>query len=297
MVAKIHLIDGNNFFSRHYFTGMDNMTECVTRLIQFCNKNKGRIMWAFDTTKSQRRLAIYPEYKAGRKTSLTPEQYEEFKKLLENFRKLITAMGYTVFEGKGYEADDYIAVVSKMLKQYKVYIHSTDKDFLQLVNPYISVICHKPDGDHIINQNNFAEEVGVGMEYFLDYKCMIGDKSDNIPGIDGIGHTTAKKYIDLYGHYEDIILALKEKENEKAKSKQPSKTERKILDSSDVMKTARELVDLSIDYKDLVLRDIVKATVKNAKQDEKQALEILSSCDAETSFDMIHALCKQKQKQ
>lgn len=297
MVTKIHLIDGNNFFTRHYFTGMDNMSECVNRLIQFCSKNKGRMMWAFDTTKSQRRLAIYPEYKAGRKTSLTPEQYEEFKKLLENFRLLITSMGYTVFEGKGYEADDYIAVVSKMLKQYKVYIHSTDKDFLQLVNGYISVICNKTDGEHIINQDNFTDEVGVGIEYFLDYKCMIGDKSDNIPGIDGVGHVTAKKYIDLYGHYEDIISALREKEKESVKSKRPTKTELKILDGISVMKTARELVDLSVDYKDLVLRDIIKTTVKNTKQDEKHALEILSNCDAETSFDMIQELCKQRQKQ
>lgn len=297
MVAKVHIIDGNNFFTKHYFTGMDNMTECADRLIGFSNRYKGKIMWAFDTTKSARRLALYPEYKAGRKSSLTEEEYEEFKNLMGNFRELVGAMGYTVFAGKGYEADDYIAVVSKMLKAYKVFIHSTDHDFLQLVSDNVSIVWNKSDGEHIITPYNFVEEVGVGMEYFIDYKCMIGDKSDNIPGIEGVGDVTAKKYIDLYGHYNDIVEGLKPKLAETKKCKQPSKTELKILNGVETMRIARELVDLSIDYKDLVLRDLVKQTVKNTKQDEKKVLEILSNCNAETSFDMLSTLCKSKQKQ
>lgn len=298
MIQKVHIIDGNNFFTKHYFTGMDNMSECVSRLSQFCNRYKGRIMWAFDTTKSQRRLSLYPEYKAGRKTSLTPEQYEQFKNLMGEFRCLIKAMGYTEFDGKGYEADDYISVVSKMLKSYKVYIHSTDHDFLQLVSDNVSIVWNKNDGEHIIIPDNFVEEVGVGMEYFMDYKCMIGDKSDNIPGIDGVGEVTAKKYIDLYGHYKDIVEALKPKLAETKKAKQPTKTELKILNGVETMRIARELVDLSINYKDLVLRDLVKKCVKESVCDKEKILEILTNGDAETSFDIIKALCKnQKTRQ
>ena len=195
MGNTVHIIDGNNWFTKHYFTGMDNMTECVLRWRQFVSRHKGRIIFAFDTTKSERRLAIYPEYKAGRKTSLTPEQYEAFTKLMGDFRKLVKAMGYTVMCGRGYEADDYVSVISRMLKAYNVRIYSTDHDFLQLVNDNVSVVWSKPEGEIVINPETFIENVGVGQEYFMDYKCMIGDKSDNIPGIEGIGEVTAKKFI------------------------------------------------------------------------------------------------------
>lgn len=294
MANKVHILDGNNWFTRHYFTGMDNMTECVGRLTNFCGLHKGRLIFVFDTTKSERRLALYPQYKAGRKSSMTEDEYLRFKALMEQFRLLVKAMGFTVYCGHGYEADDYVSVLSRCLKAYSVYIHSTDKDFLQLVKPNVTVVMSKSDGEHRVTPENFIEEVGVGQEYFIDFKSMIGDKSDNIPGIEGVGEMTAIKYIDQYGSYDQIVEAIKQKQLEKLKKNQPNKTDMNFVDGQESFKLAKELVDLSVNYKDLKLRDLIKAGVKGLKCDLEKCLEILSENNAESSYDLIEALCESR---
>lgn len=290
---SVHILDGNNFFSRVFFAGGRNMTAIINAFIQIRRKNKGRFIVAFDTTKSERRLKLYPEYKAGRKTSLTPEEYEEFKKNLNAFIKILKNMNITVLEGNGYEADDYIAITTQMLKRFHVYIHSTDQDFLQLVNQRVSVVKPESNGEYTtITHDNFFEIVGVPPQFFVDFKAMIGDTSDNIPGIHGIGKGTATKYINEYGNYYDIVDALKPKLNEKAKSKQPSKTEMKILEGVKDFELAMQLVDLSLVYKDITLKNLVREKVENTKQDMNAVLEALSEIDSEDCFDVVQAVCR-----
>lgn len=290
---SVHILDGNNFFSRVFFAGGRNMTAIINAFIQIRRKNKGRFIVAFDTTKSERRLKLYPEYKAGRKTSLTPEEYEEFKKNLNAFIKILKNMNITVLEGNGYEADDYIAITTQMLKRFHVYIHSTDQDFLQLVNQRVSVVKPESNGEYTtITHDNFFEIVGVQPQFFVDFKAMVGDTSDNIPGIHGIGKGTATKYINEYGNYYDIIDALKPKLNEKAKSKQPSKTEMKIIEGVKDFELAMQLVDLSLVYKDITLKNLVREKVENTKQDMNAVLEALSEIDSEDCFDVVQAVCR-----
>lgn len=292
-MESVHILDGNNFFSRVFFAGGRNMTAIINAFIQIRRKNKGRFIVAFDTTKSERRLKLYPEYKAGRKTSLTPEEYEEFKKNLNAFIKILKNMNITVLEGNGYEADDYIAITTQMLKRFHVYIHSTDQDFLQLVNQRVSVVKPESNGEYTtITHDNFFEIVGVPPQFFVDFKAMVGDTSDNIPGIHGIGKGTATKYINEYGNYYDILDALKPKLNEKAKSKQPSKTEMKIIEGVKDFELAMQLVDLSLVYKDITLKNLVREKVENTKQDMNAVLEALSEIDSEDCFDVVQAVCR-----
>lgn len=292
-MESVHILDGNNFFSRVFFAGGRNMTAIINAFIQIRRKNKGRFIVAFDTTKSERRLKLYPEYKAGRKTSLTPEEYEEFKKNLNAFIKILKNMNITVLEGNGYEADDYIAITAQMLKRFHVYIHSTDQDFLQLVNRRVSVVKPESNGEYTtITHDNFFEIVGVPPQFFVDFKAMVGDTSDNIPGIHGIGKGTATKYINEYGNYYDIVDALKPKLNEKAKSKQPSKTEMKIIEGVKDFELAMQLVDLSLVYKDITLKNLVREKVENTKQDMNAVLEALSEIDSEDCFDVVQAVCR-----
>lgn len=292
-MESVHILDGNNFFSRVFFAGGRNMTAIINAFIQIRRKNKGRFIVAFDTTKSERRLKLYPEYKAGRKTSLTPEEYEEFKKNLNAFIKILKNMNITVLEGNGYEADDYIAITTQMLKRFHVYIHSTDQDFLQLVNQRVSVVKPESNGEYTtITHDNFFEIVGVPPQFFVDFKAMVGDTSDNIPGIHGIGKGTATKYINEYGNYYDIVDALKPKLNEKAKSKQPSKTEMKIIEGVKDFELAMQLVDLSLVYKDITLKNLVREKVENTKQDMNAVLEALSEIDSEDCFDVVQAVCR-----
>ena len=292
-MESVHILDGNNFFSRVFFAGGRNMTAIINAFIQIRRKNKGRFIVAFDTTKSERRLKLYPEYKAGRKTSLTPEEYEEFKKNLNAFIKILKNMNITVLEGNGYEADDYIAITTQMLKRFHVYIHSTDQDFLQLVNQRVSVVKPESNGEYTtITHDNFFEIVGVPPQFFVDFKAMVGDTSDNIPGIHGIGKGTATKYINEYGNYYDIVDALKPKLNEKAKSKQPSKTEMKIIEGVKDFELAMQLVDLSVVYKDITLKNLVREKVENTKQDMNAVLEALTEIDSEDCFDVVQAVCR-----
>ena len=292
-MESVHILDGNNFFSRVFFAGGRNMTAIINAFIQIRRKNKGRFIVAFDTTKSERRLKLYPEYKAGRKTSLTPEEYEEFKKNLNAFIKILKNMNITVLEGNGYEADDYIAITTQMLKRFHVYIHSTDQDFLQLVNQRVSVVKPESNGEYTtITHDNFFEIVGVPPQFFVDFKAMVGDTSDNIPGIHGIGKGTATKYINEYGNYYDIVDALKPKLNEKAKSKQPSKTEMKIIEGVKDFELAMQLVDLSLVYKDITLKNLVREKVENTKQDMNAVLEALTEIESEDCFDVVQAVCR-----
>lgn len=294
---KMFIVDGNNWFTRNYFTEMKTMTECMNRLIKLVQKHKGKIVWAFDTSKSKRRLAIYPEYKAGRKTSLSDEEYKEFVSLLVSFRELVTSMGFSVVCGNDYEADDYISVLTLgFKKRFDVYIMSTDKDFLQLVDEHVFVINGKVDefgSEIIVKPDNFKDIVGVGKEFFLDYKCIIGDNSDNIKGIEGIGEKTALKYIDLYGHYSEIKNAINEKvESAKLDKKvKVSKTELKFIEQENNFNLAMEICDLSIPQKDKEFREIVKDELSKRKGNKDKVKEILSMNNAKTQIDMAVALC------
>lgn len=292
---KLFIMDGNNWFTRNYFTEMKTMQDCIERLDHFVSNNRGKIIWAFDTTKSKRRLAIYPEYKAGRKTSLTEEEYKQFVGLMSDFRELIINMGFNVLCGNDYEADDYIAVaVLGYKKRFDCYIVSTDKDFLQLVDEHVFVLKGKQNGENvIINLDNFTEEIGVGKEYFLDYKCMVGDASDNVGGIVGIGETTASKYIDLYGHYSEIKKAIEEKISESKINRKVKvgKTEMKFVDGEKDFLVAKEICDLSIPQNDKELREIVKTQINNRSQNMERITEILLKNSSNSSMETIKELC------
>ena len=290
---KVHILDGNNFFSRVFFAGGRSLSAVISQFIKMRQRYKGRFIVTFDTTKSERRLKRYPEYKAGRKSSLTPEEYEVFKATLNAFMRVLQNMKVTIMEGDGYEADDYIAMLCKMLKRFHVFIHSTDQDFLQLVSDRVT--CVKPDGEgnvENITPENFTEYVGIDKKFFVDYKAMIGDKSDNIPGIDGIGPGKAAKYINDYGCYDDIVAALKPKLCETVKSRQPNETEKKILNGGNAFNLAKTLVDLSLVYDDDKLKNLVRDKVTKTKLDLRNVLEILTEFDSEETFDAVRALCK-----
>lgn len=289
----VHILDGNNFFSRVFFAGGRDISSVINAFIQTRRRNKGRFVVVFDTTKSERRLKLYPEYKAGRKSSLTEEEYENFKKVLNAFVKILKNMRISVLEGDGYEADDYIAILCKMLKRFHICIHSTDKDFLQLVSDRITFV--KPDGEgnyEHITPDNFFEKVGVHQQFYLDYKCMVGDPSDNISGIEGIGPGKAAKYVNEYGCYEDIVDALKPKLNETVKSRRPNATEMKILEGAASFSLARNLMDLSMVYNDDKLKNLVREKVSKTTTNFENILEILTEIDSEECFDTVKAACR-----
>ncbi len=285
-MKQVHIVDGNNWFSRMYFTGSDNFSMLFSDYISLRQKYRGRHIFVFDTCKSERRLALYPEYKEGRKSSLTEEQSIEFKKLLNVFMNVLKFSGVSVLEGGGYEADDYISMLTQALKRSQnVLIHSTDADFLQLVSENVSV-CKPYKGEHtIINNSNFTEHTGVDKKFFIDYKSLIGDKSDNIPGIPGIGEKTAQKYINLYGSYKEIVAKLLNQDK-------VSKTEMKFIDGEAEFNLAKSLVDLSIVLKDDILKNRIKNMIKSTSINMEELHKLLSDNHLESEYTTVKDICK-----
>lgn len=274
-MKQVMIVDGNNFFTRGYHSAKyanKNISEFI--LDMYCNlieRNKeARLIFAYDTTKSERRLKLYPEYKANRKSRMTEEEYAEFKRLLNVFIEITRLNGHSILDGHGYEADDYIACISQMLKnRYDVIIVSTDRDLFQLVDKYIRV--YDPIKGIYINIDNFFNVMEVRPEAFLDYKCIRGDDSDNIPGIDLFGEITTKKFLNEYGCYENMY---KEFSN-KAKR---LKKEEAIL-NREVYERNKQLVDLSLYFNDDTLKSIIRERVSNTQKDEKKLHEILTNND------------------
>lgn len=262
-MGKISIIDGNNFFRRTFYHGYveDNFSASLLGVLrpflQFKNGSlkDSQVIMTFDTCKSEKRLALYPDYKGHRKSSLTEKQLEMYGKVFPAFIAICRNMKLRVLEGDGYEADDYIAMLSFMLcNRHLVKIYSTDGDFPQLVSRNISV--YSPNKNIEITSINFQQVFGISQEFYLDMKCMCGDDSDNIPGINGVGEKTAMKYINEYGSYTDICNALKEK-------KKLTKTDEKFLNfDAKQMELNRQLMDLSLVKNDKQLQELVKKKVK-----------------------------------
>lgn len=186
-------------------------------------QNVSKIVACFDGGKSAWRKSIYPDYKANRTYGSDPEEkakYDALFKQINTMYEFLPQLGVHCIKEKSYEADDIMYAVCKTLPGNKLVI-SSDKDFLQLVSEDISVYnLHK---DKIISPLNFYEEMKIPLEAYMGYRALLGDPSDNIPGVPGIGNTTAKKLMDKYGHIDNVLNPSPEAKKELMKSARTKK--------------------------------------------------------------------------
>lgn len=224
------LIDGNNLLFRSYYatayTGnlMKNSkgvpTNAVYGFVNMINKilkeeNPKYILVAFDKGKNFRHK-MYDNYKAGRIE--TPHE------LLSQFplaKEFLNYKGIKYLEIDNYEADDIIGTFAKMAdidKNYDATIISSDKDLLQLISFDVSVKLLKQKDYIYYNEETFKRDFGFNPIHIIDLKALQGDKSDNIPGVKGIGEKTAltliQKYStieNLYDHIDEVKGKLQEK--------------------------------------------------------------------------------------
>ena len=161
----------------------------------------------FDLGGSQDRLAIHPEYKAQRE-----EMPEALVKQLPYVKTLARAMGCVGIEQDGVESDDLLAVEAVTLARagHEVLIVSSDKDFAQLVSDKIKIMLPPPTanpklGWRLLDAAGVVEKFGVGPEKIAEYLALVGDTSDNIPGVSGVGPKTASKWLAEWGSLEGVI--------------------------------------------------------------------------------------------
>ena len=229
-MKKVILVDGNNLLFRSYYatayTGnlMKNSkgfpTNAIYGFINMINKiiNEEKpeyIMIAFDKGKTFRHEK-YADYKGGR--SETPD---ELKMQFPIAKEICEAMGIHYFEIDNYEADDIIGTFAKKIdedKEYDATIISSDKDLLQLISPAVDMKLLKQTGFIRMDEEEFKKTYGVMPIGMIDLKALMGDSSDNIPGVKGIGEKTAISLLtkyqtldNLYAHLDEQTPKLREK--------------------------------------------------------------------------------------
>ena len=216
-MKKIVLIDGNNLMFRSYYATayagnlMKNSKGFVTNaLYGFTNMmNKiiheeefSYILVAFDKGKTFRH-DTYSQYKAGR-----IETPADLKNQFPKAKEMLDAMGIKWYETAGYEADDIIGTLSKIATDngYETLIVSSDRDLLQLINDKVTVKLLKTKDYIMMTKDAFVSEYNLEPIKIIDLKGLQGDKSDNIPGVKGIGEKTALKLLQDYGSLENIYV-------------------------------------------------------------------------------------------
>lgn len=229
-MKKVVLVDGNNLLFRSYYatayTGniMKNRegfpTNGLFGFVNMMNKiiyeeNPEYIVVAFDVGKTFRHEE-YLEYKGGR--NATPD---ELKMQFPVAKDILTAMGIKYLECPGYEADDIIGTFAKMVDlndDFVATIVSSDKDLLQLISDDVTVKLLKTKDYIWMNHAKFVEMYGIEPIRMIDLKALMGDSSDNIPGVKGIGEKTALKLLQeydtierLYEHIDDVKGAVNTK--------------------------------------------------------------------------------------
>lgn len=215
-MEKVVLVDGNNLLFRSYYAtaytgnimrnrdgfptnGLYGFVNMINKIV--AEENPKYMMVAFDIGKTFRHEK-YKDYKGGRR-----ETPEDLKVQFPIAKKILTAMGIKYLECEGYEADDIIGTISSWCDkdpEYEALIVSSDKDLLQLISDETVVKLLKPKDYIMMDKATFIQTYGFEPFKMIDLKALMGDASDNIPGVKGIGEKTAIKLLTQYGSLDGI---------------------------------------------------------------------------------------------
>ncbi len=228
----LYLVDVSSLFFRAYYAISSHLSSpkglptnalygLLSMTVKFIKEHKSEyIVYCFDHEKPSFRTKIYPDYKANR-----GETPEDLKVQIPYIKTLVSALGIPMVEHKGYEADDLIGAlaVTGQKKNFKVVIVSGDKDFAQLVNTSVSL--YDPMREVNYDKSGVQKKWGVKPEQINDYLAIVGDSSDNIPGVFGIGPKGAQKLLEEYGDLDNIYKKLDQIPKKTAEKLKASKKE------------------------------------------------------------------------
>ena len=272
-MKKLLILDSNSLMNRAFYalpplTNSEGVhTNAIYGFTNMLLKMKGDInpdyiVAAFDKKAPTFRHKEYDDYKAGRKKM--PEELAEQFPIIKEMLKLL---GIKIYEIEGFEADDIIGTTAKLAAKegMEVFIVTGDKDALQLADNNINVIITKKGVSETAqyNKEQFIEEFGVTPTQFIDVKGLMGDKSDNIPGVPGVGEKTAYKLIKEYGSVEGVLNNIDSISGKKLKENLETYSEQAIFSK----KLATIMVDVPLDN---IIEDI-----KNVEEMNKSGLKEL----------------------
>jgi len=203
---KLLIIDGHNLLFKAFYgiperllssgkpvQGVIGFVGIMTKIIREVRPTN--VLVVFDPEEKSPKTNLYSQYKQNRQDfSNKPDRENPFSQL-SDIKKALDNLGIKYLEQRGYEADD---VIASFTIQYncEIVIVSNDTDFLQLVNDRITVFRYHGKKSILFTEKVIQEKYGVSPSRFLEYKALIGDNTDNIDGIKGIGPKTAIKVLD-----------------------------------------------------------------------------------------------------
>lgn len=313
-MKKLILIDGNSIAYRAFFAlpllnndkgihtnAVYGFTMMLTKILE--EEKPTHILVAFDAGKTTFRHETYSEYK-GTRQKTPPELSEQFPLI----RELLDAHGIERYELENYEADDIIGTLSKKAEEegFTVKVISGDKDMTQLVSPKTTVmITRKGITDmEAYTPAHVEEKYGLKPHQIIDMKGLMGDSSDNIPGVPGIGEKTAIKLLKQFPTVEELLSHIGEVSGKKLQEKLEAHKEQALM--SKELATIHRDIPLSISieqvayrhpdpeklrhlYQELGFKSMLEKMGGGARTEEKPALEAISFSIAEDITDNLFA--------
>ncbi len=217
-MEKLVLIDGNSLLNRAFYAirtfstkdglptnGIFGFVKLLFKIIE--DEHPELLVIAFDLHAPTFRHKMYADYKGTRKP-----MPEELVRQVEPLKELLRAMHICIAEKEGYEADDIIGTLSRAFPDKDVLIYTGDRDAYQLVREHVTVCFTKRGVSELgrLTPENFVQEVGLTPDQIVDGKALMGDHSDNIPGVRGIGIKCSLELLQKYGTLENIYAHLSE---------------------------------------------------------------------------------------
>lgn len=250
MSEKLVLIDGHSILNRAYF-GIPDLTNAqgvhtnavygfLNILFKILEEEKPQYLTvAFDVHAPTFRHKMYDAYKGTRKPMA-----EELRQQVPLMKEMLVAMGVTVIEKEGYEADDLLGTIAKQseAKGVEVSVVSGDRDLLQLATEHIRIRIPKTKRTGTEIEDYYAADVmeryQVTPTQFIDVKALMGDTADNIPGVPGIGEKTATNLIVTYGSIENAYAHVEEIK--------PNRAKEMLKEHYDMAQMSKELATIEI---------------------------------------------------
>lgn len=256
-LPRLFLIDGHALIYRSFFamisrplrTSRGENTSAAWGVVNFLLRLQSKyrpdyLIWVLDKGDSFRSV-MYAEYKSTRE-KLDAELQQDFDLALEHTREILEAFRVPVVAIDGYEADDVIGTLARREadRGLQVVIVSGDKDFYQLIGPRIALLNPGRGGpagveEQWVDETNAAERLGVPPLQVIDYLALVGDASDNVPGVRGVGEKTAAQLLGEFGDLDTILARAGE-----VKGKRPREA---LLAEADKARLSRQLVTIKTD--------------------------------------------------
>ena len=267
------IVDGNNvqyaaYYAYNGLTSRDGkpssiifgMPSIVASLVNMLKPTKTTIVW--DGKKSTYRLSVLPDYKK-RDKKMDEDQLKNFYHEKSQVQEIFTHLGIRQVHSMEMEADDYIYYLTKKYsKKTNVTIVSNDKDFHQLLSPTVKI--WSTSKKTFISTINCKKLFGYAPNQCVDFLSLIGDDSDNIPGLPGVGPKTAQAFLERFGSVHEFLLD---------PSNKFPRIDRNLL--KEVYERNRRIIDLAWYYRNILNSDLkVKLLVRKPEYNPKELKKI-----------------------